>query len=80
MLNVRAFGITFGIFWAVVAAWATLLGVLGKGMIPFDWLDQFYLGLLVPTYAGIVLNVAVAFIDGLVFGLLFALVYNKIAK
>lgn len=80
MLNVKSFGITCGIFWASVSVWATLLMVWGKGMMPFEWLDQFYLGWLLPTYAGLALNAAITFVDGLVFGLLFALVYNKIAK
>lgn len=80
MLNVKSFGITCGIFWAVISVWATLLSIWGKGTMPFEWLDQFYLGWLLPTYAGLVLNAAITFVDGLVFGLLFALVYNKIAK
>ena len=80
MLKVKAFGLTCGIFCAVVGLWATLLTIWGKGMAPFEWLNQFYLGWLLPTYVGIILNMVITFIDGLIFGLLFALVYNKIAK
>lgn len=78
--QVKAFGLTFGIFWAIVVTWCVLLGLIGKGQAPYEFISTFYLGWIALSWAGLVFGAIIGFIDGLVFGLLFAWVYNKIAK
>jgi len=80
MLNVKGLGITCGIFWAITACWCVLMSMFGIGNVPFDLLDQFYLGWLSPTIGGLILGIVLAFVDGLIFGFLFGWVYNKISK
>jgi hypothetical protein len=80
MLKVWAFGLASGIMWAIVGLWATLVNIWGKGAAPFEWLNAFYLHWLMPTYPGIVLNVAICFVDGFIAGVIFSWLYNKFAK
>ncbi|HPQ81358.1 MAG TPA: hypothetical protein PLZ86_06495 [bacterium] len=80
MLNIKAFGLAGGIMWAVVGAWATIMALVGVGSAPFDLIDQFYLGWMMPSYPGIALNVVLCFVDGLIAGMIFAWLYNRFAK
>ena len=79
MLKVKSFGLVSGIMWAVVAIWVTLVKIWGFGSAPFSVIDHFYLGLMIPTYVGLILNAALFFIDGFCFGAIFAWLYNKLS-
>ena len=80
MLNLKAFGFAGGILWAIVGAWATLLAILGGGAAPFDILDRIYLGWMIPSYPGMAFNAALCFVDAFVGGVVFAWLYNRLAK
>ena len=80
MLNIKAFGLACGIMWAIVGAWATLISLWGIGTAPFDVLDHLYFGWMVPTYPGLVLNIVLTFVDGLIAGAIFAWLYNRFAQ
>jgi hypothetical protein len=79
MLNIKAYGVAFAILWVFVVVWVTLLGLWGFGGLPFDIVDQLYFGLLIPSYPGLALNIAISFVDGFIGGIIFAWIYNKIA-
>jgi hypothetical protein len=79
MLNLKAYGVAFAVLWVFVAVWVTLLQLWGAGGLPFDVLDQIYFGLLIPSYPGLALNVAICLVDGFFAGVIFAWIYNKIA-
>lgn len=80
MLKVKAFGLACAIMWAVVVVWAVVLAMIGKGLAPFNVINQFYLGWLAPTVFGLAMGAAVAFIDGFIAGAVFAWLYNKFVK
>jgi len=79
-LNIKSWALTFGIFWALIIEWITVVTFFGKAAIAFDVLNQFYLHLFCATASGLILNPAIAFIDASIFGALFAWVYNRLAK
>jgi len=78
-MKIKAFGVAFGIIWALMVGWAIILAMLGKGMAPYNLFDQFYLGWLNVNAIGLVYGVILAFIDGFVGGAIFAWIYNKIS-
>lgn len=80
MLSAKGLGITLAIFWAVCVGWFVLMSLLGIGNVPFDFIDQMYLGWLEPTVGGLFLGMGLAVVDGLVAGLIFAWIYNAIIK
>lgn len=75
-LNVKALGLTFGILWS-----ASVL-ILGLLSMAFDWgtdfvetLSSLYFG-YEPTILGSVIGAAWGFVDGFIFGVLVAWLYN----
>ncbi len=78
--DVRAFGLACGIVWAA--------GVCALGIFSFflDWgrIMVAVLASLYPGYSsalpGIIAGTLWAFVDGALFGVLFAWLYNKIAR
>jgi hypothetical protein len=79
-LNVKGFAFAGGILCALWVAWSVVLSITGIGQVPFDFIDQMYLGWLTPTIGGAVLGAAFGFVDGFVAGAIFAWLYNLIAK
>jgi hypothetical protein len=78
-LNTRAFALTCGLVWGVG------LFLLTWWIIAFDgasgdvtWIGRVYRGYSV-TPAGSVVGLAWAFVDGLIFGAIFAWLYNLVA-
>lgn len=80
MLSVKGFGITGAIFCALWVGWSVLIAIMGVGNTPLDFFSQMYFGWLEPTTGGLILGIVLGFIDGLVGGMLFAWIYNAIAK
>jgi len=80
MLKVKSFGLACGIMWLVVVAWTIVLALIGRGLLPFNIINQFYLGWLSLQVGGIVFSLALAFVDGFIAGAVFAWLYNKFAK
>ena len=78
-LSLKGVAIACGILTALAVAWSVIMALTGKGMAPFNFFNQFYLGLLSPNAAGLVIGIVVAFIDGLVCGAIFAWLYNRFA-
>jgi len=78
MLNVKAFGITCAVMWTIAVVWTVVLAMLGKGLAPFNVVNQFYLGWLAPTIVGLIIAIVIALVDGFIFGAIFAWIYNKI--
>ena len=78
-MKIKGFALACGIMWAIIAIWVTLVHLWGFGAAPFDVIDHFYLGLMMPSYPGIILNAVLFFLDGLVFGAIFAWLYNKLS-
>ena len=79
-LNLKAWAITSGIMWTLAISWIITLAIMGKGHTAFHVIDQYYLGLLSPNIKGLLIGIPLAFIDGSLFGLVFAWLYNKLAK
>jgi hypothetical protein len=79
MLKIKAFGVAGGIIWALAVIWVTVIHLAGKSTLCFDLLDQCYLGLLMPTYVGLIVNAVIGFIDGFIGFVIFAWIYNKVA-
>ena len=79
MLKIKAFGVAGGIVWALALIWVTVLHLTGKSSLCFSMLDQCYLGLLLPSYLGLIVNAVIGFVDGFIGLVIFAWIYNKIA-
>jgi hypothetical protein len=79
MLNVKAFGVASGMLWAIAVVWAIVLAMIGKGIEPFNLINQFYLNLLTPGAAGLVFGAVLAFVDGFIAAAIFAWIYNKLS-
>jgi len=79
MLNIRAFALTCGIFWAVVLFLLSLLTMkTGLGLSFVNMVSEVYLG-YGPTFVGALIGAVWGFLDGLVCGVIFAWLYNKLA-
>ncbi|MDD4287080.1 MAG: bacteriophage holin [Candidatus Peribacteraceae bacterium] len=79
MLNVRAFALTCGIFWAAsLMLIAVLTMKTGLGLSFVNMVSEVYLG-YGSTLVGALLGAVWGFLDGLVCGAIFAWLYNKIA-
>lgn len=79
-LDVKALGLAFGIIWA---AWVLILG-LSAPVCPWamrfvDVLSPFYVGYS-GGFIGSITGGVWAFLDGGIFGVLLAWLYNKLAK
>ncbi len=79
-LNVRAFALACGLIWGVglflVTWWIIAFGDAPEGP---TWLGLIYRGYTV-TALGSVIGLAWAFVDGLIGGVIFAWLYNLIAR
>ena len=80
MLKVKAFGVAFGIMWAITVGWTFLLGFIGKAYLPFNLINELYLNLLSLTPVGCVFGVVLAFVDAFIAGAIFVWIYNALAK
>lgn len=78
-LNIKGFAVACGVVSALAVVWSVIMAMVGKGVAPFEFFNQFYLGLLSPNAAGLVIGAVIAFIDGLVGGAILAYLYNKLA-
>lgn len=80
MINIRAFALTCGIFWAAsLILIAVLTMKTGLGLSFVDMAAEVYLG-YGPTPVGVVIGAVWGFLDGLVCGAIFAWLYNKLAR
>lgn len=79
-LKVLAFALSGGILWGIWVFWCVLMQLVGVGSIPYNFVDQVYLGWLSPSIGGAILGLAIGFADGFVACAIFAWIYNKIAK
>ncbi|MDO8468670.1 MAG: bacteriophage holin [Candidatus Peribacter sp.] len=79
MINIKAFALTCGIFWAAsLILIAALTMKAGLGLSFVNMVSEVYLG-YGPTPVGAVIGAVWGFLDGLVCGAIFAWLYNKIA-
>ncbi len=78
-LNIKAFGLTCGILWALAVLlatyWIIISGSQGKTL---SLLSKFYMGYSV-TWLGGIIGAVWGFVDGLICGAIFAWLYNKLA-
>jgi hypothetical protein len=78
-LNIKALGLTCGILWGIavflVTVWVT---ITQSGGSTLGLLHKFYFGYSV-SWAGAFIGLVWGFIDGLICGLIFAWLYNKLA-
>jgi len=79
--NVKALGLTCGIFWSLSVVIMTLwVMMLGDGMNDMlESLGGFYMGYDI-SYKGAVIGAVWGFFDGLIGGVIFAWLYNCIQK
>ena len=78
-LSVKGMGLAIAVTWAfanLVAGWTAMFGWGGKYV---DVMSSIYIG-YAPTWVGGLIGGAWAFFDGMICGILFAFVYNKVAK
>ncbi len=79
-LNPLAFGLAAGIFWGVMLGGWTLLGYwTGYGREILELITQIYPGYSV-SLIGSCLGLVYGFLDGFVACVLFAWLYNRLAK
>ena len=79
-LNIKAFALTCGIFWSALLFLLTwwLLVLEGSGAPP-NLLTRIYPGYSISPL-GSLMGLVWGFVDGLICGLIFAWLYNKLAK
>lgn len=78
MLSIKGFSLATGIMWAVFVGWCFAVAILEVGIVPYEFVNQSYFGLLQPDIVGLVIGTAIGFIDGLIGGAVFAWIYNAI--
>ncbi len=76
-LSIKAFAVTFGVFWATLIFWSTLMAVVGSGSTAFQFFDHIYFGWLSPSFGGLIFGTILGFLDGLIGGALCAWIYNS---
>ncbi len=79
-LNIKAFALSAAILYTMGVIWAFVMAMTGVSNAPLEVINGFYLGWLSPTVYGLILGAVIAFVDCLIAGLIFAWLYNKIAK
>lgn len=79
-LNILAFSLAAAILYTFGVIWAFIMALTGVSTAPYELVNGFYLGWLSPTVGGLVLGAVFAFIDGFIAAIIFAWLYNKIAK
>ncbi len=80
LLNYKVVSLSIGIFWAICMFFVGIMATFvnwGKPMV--DMMASVYIG-FEPTLTGSFIGAAWSFADGLVCGLLFTFIYNKVAK
>lgn len=77
MLNVRNFGIALGLTGVILVVVLGVLAMFGIGMSVVTALSAFYIGYSA-SVQGILVGAIMAFIDGLIGGMIFATIYNKL--
>jgi len=79
--NVKALGLTAGVFWGlsvvIMTLWVMMLGDGTNAML--DALGGFYMGYEI-SYKGAAIGLVWGFFDGLIGGVIFAWLYNCISK
>lgn len=79
-LNVKAFSLTCGLIWGfgilLVTWWVILIQGASNSV---TWLGRIYLGYRI-SLAGSFIGLAWGFVDGLIMGAVFALLYNRLAR
>ncbi|MDD5103194.1 MAG: bacteriophage holin [Candidatus Peribacteraceae bacterium] len=79
MINIKAFALTCGIFWAASLLLVAFLTMkTGMGLSFVSIMSEVYFG-YGPTFVGALIGAVWGFLDGLVCGAIFAWLYNKIA-
>jgi hypothetical protein len=79
-LDIRAFGLSLGIIWAIGSFLLGILATLsGQGKEIVDIIGSFYIG-YAATIKGSLIGAVWAFIDAFIGGALLAWLYNKVAK
>jgi hypothetical protein len=79
-LNILAFGLAAAILYTIGVIWTFIMAFTGVSMIPYELINGFYLSWLSPTVGGLILGAVIAFVDGFIAAVIFAWLYNKIAK
>ena len=76
-LGVISFGLAVGVAWAIgVVLLAAMAGLTGWGVALAAVLQSLYLG-YGPSFVGAIAGAAWGFVDGFVFGMLIAWLYNR---
>ena len=79
-LDVKAFGLTGGILWSIIMFILTWLGILGYGSVNAASIAKaYYIGYSVSPI-GSIIGAVYGFFDAGIGCILFALLYNKLAK
>jgi len=77
--NIKAFSLTSGIVWGLSVFlstfWILIMGASGKTL---GKLSKFYIGYSV-SWGGAFVGLVWGFVDGLIVGAIFALLYNKLS-
>lgn len=79
-LNILSFGLAAAILYAMGVIWAFIMAMTGVSMAPYELINGFYLSWLSPTIGGLIFGTVIAFVDGFIAAVIFAWLYNKIAK
>ena len=78
-LSIKAFSLSCGIVWGVTVLlstfWILIIGAAGKTL---GMLAKFYIGYSV-SWGGAFIGLIWGFVDGLIVGAIFALLYNKLS-
>lgn len=77
MLNVRNFGLALGLTGVILVVVLGVLAMFGIGVSVVTALSAFYIG-YGASVQGILVGAIMAFIDGLIGGMIFATIYNKL--
>jgi hypothetical protein len=78
-LNIKAFGLTFGILWGLAILLTTYwILISDSGGSTLALLHKFYKGYTVSWFGGII-GLFWGFIDGFICGAIFAWLYNKLS-
>ncbi len=78
-LSVKGFALAFGILWAIAVIWTVILAMTGKGLAPFNYISQWYLGWITPDVKGLIIGAIIGFIDAFIAGAIFSWLYNKLS-
>lgn len=78
-LNVKGLAIAFGVTWAVFVLFIGWAAIFGWGTEMVEVISSVYIGFR-PTLLGGIIGAVWAFIDGAIWGLLIAVIYNKVAQ